>query len=105
MNKKKQNTGFICENCGIKVIPLTNGSYRNHCPECLYSKHVDIIPGDRKNKCGALMQPIGLGYNGKKGYQLIHKCSKCKKIDKNKIATDCIQEDKYLRFIRYSCNK
>ena len=35
--------GFICENCGRKVEPL-GYSCRNHCPYCLYSKHVDIEP-------------------------------------------------------------
>ncbi|WDF05905.1 RNHCP domain-containing protein [Shouchella hunanensis] len=34
-----------------------NGSYRNHCPFCLYSKHQDIIPGDRASTCGGLMEP------------------------------------------------
>lgn len=34
---------FICENCGHKVQRL-GYSCRNHCPYCLYSKHVDINP-------------------------------------------------------------
>jgi hypothetical protein len=24
-------------------MPLKRGSYRNHCPACLYSKHVDAV--------------------------------------------------------------
>ena len=36
---------FICENCGKKVGKL-GYSCRNHCPYCLYSKHVDKNPGD-----------------------------------------------------------
>ena len=40
---------FICENCGRKVEPL-GYSCRNHCPYCLYSKHVDINPGDRRRR-------------------------------------------------------
>lgn len=24
----------------------------NHCPNCLSSKHVDEMPGDREAKCG-----------------------------------------------------
>ena len=31
---------FVCEHCGKKVEPL-GYSCRNHCPYCLYSKHVD----------------------------------------------------------------
>ena len=40
---------FNCEHCGKEVLPLSDGSYRNHCPYCLYSKHVDIVLGDRLN--------------------------------------------------------
>ena len=34
---------FICENCGAKVEKL-GYTCRNHCPHCLYSKHVDVNP-------------------------------------------------------------
>lgn len=61
------NNGFVCENCGCKVRPLTKGGYRNHCPHCLYSKHVDINPGDRASECGGLMEPVGVFLTGKKG--------------------------------------
>jgi hypothetical protein len=47
ISRTAQNQGFTCENCGASVAPLSNGSYRNHCPACLLSKHVDILPGDR----------------------------------------------------------
>ena len=90
---KNENQGFICQNCNKQVEELTNGSYRNHCPFCLYSLHVDIIPGDRKNTCLGLMKPISVEYNSKKGFQLVHKCLKCQNIQKNKIAENTIQED------------
>lgn len=77
MSRKNENNGFICANCGIEVRQLTNGSYRNHCPQCLYSLHVDGEPGDRNSDCSGLMQPIGIAYNSKKGYQIRHKCTKC----------------------------
>ncbi|WP_265181671.1 RNHCP domain-containing protein [Geomicrobium sp. JCM 19055] len=48
------------------VEPLENGSYRNHCPSCLYSKHVDVIPGDRASTCHSLMEPIDLKSHSKK---------------------------------------
>jgi rubrerythrin len=71
---------FTCEHCGLKV----NGDgYTNHCPECLYSKHVDINPGDRLNSCGGLMKPISVEI--KSGdYILLHKCEKCGFEKKNK---------------------
>lgn len=77
MSRKTENTGFICVYCGAYVKPLTNGSYRNHCPFCLYSLHVDKAPGDRRNECGGLMQPISIVFNAKKGYQIKHRCIKC----------------------------
>lgn len=93
MGRKEENKGFVCEHCGCRVLPLSNGSYRNHCPECLYSKHVDDLPGDRANTCGGLMEPIGIQTNSNKGYQIIHRCKKCGEIKVNKLATNTIQSD------------
>lgn len=77
---------FICENCGKKVSKL-GYSCRNHCPYCLFSKHVDIDPGDRLQNCHGLLEPIGIEKN-KKGYIIVFKCQKCGEIRKNKIAED-----------------
>lgn len=77
---------FICENCGKKV-PKLGYSCRNHCPYCLYSKHVDVNPGDRQEECHGLLKPIGLDIN-KKGYVIIFKCEKCGQIRRNKAAED-----------------
>ena len=93
MSRRKENAGFTCDNCGSEVLPLTNGSYRNHCPFCLYSKHVDIIPGDRRAMCGGIMKPVRLVYKPGKGYQLIHKCLKCGSEGTNRIAEYSIQPD------------
>lgn len=78
---------FICENCGKKVDKL-GYSCRNHCPHCLYSKHVDINPGDREETCRGLLEPIDIEINPKKGYVIVFKCKKCRAIRKNKIAED-----------------
>lgn len=78
---------FICENCGKKVEPLKY-SCRNHCPSCLYSKHVDINPGDREENCHGLLEPVGIEISNRKGYVIIHKCKKCGQIRKNKAAKD-----------------
>ena len=78
---------FICENCGKKV-PILGYSCRDHCPYCLFSKHVDKNPGDRSQDCKGLLEPIGLEMNSKKGYVIIYKCKKCGEIRKNKSAND-----------------
>lgn len=78
---------FICENCGKKVEPL-GYSCRNHCPYCLYSKHVDINPGDRAETCHGLLEPIGIETNQRKGYMIVYRCQKCGAIRKNVAARD-----------------
>ncbi|HEX2497650.1 MAG TPA: RNHCP domain-containing protein [Actinomycetes bacterium] len=75
------------------MIPLTNGSYRNHCPACLYSKHVDGRPGDRSAGCGGLMCPVALDYRPGKGQMLIHRCARCGWVQPNRVAADCEQPD------------
>lgn len=77
---------FICENCGKKVEPL-NYTARDHCPYCLYSKHLDILPGDRKNDCQGLLKPIGIE-KFKDTYKILYKCEKCHKPHKNIMAKD-----------------
>lgn len=93
MSRIIENSSFTCEFCGRDIHPLTNASYRNHCPFCLYSKHVDNKPGDRANTCGGLMEPIGLKFKSGKGFQIVHRCIRCGVITVNIIATDTIQAD------------
>jgi len=92
MSKKSENTGFECQECGKEVLPVTNGSYRNHCPFCLYSMHLDILPGDRKEACRGLMEPIGLRQSSKR-LQLTHQCMRCDAIRVNKLAENTVQPD------------
>lgn len=78
---------FVCENCNKNVEKL-NYSCRNHCPHCLYSKHVDINPGDRAETCHGLLKPIGIENNPKKGFVIVYRCEKCGAIRKNVAAKD-----------------
>jgi len=77
---------FICEKCNKKVEKL-NYTARDHCNYCLYSKHVDIMPGDRKNECMGLLKPIGIE-KYKNTYKIIYRCEKCNQLHKNIMATD-----------------
>lgn len=80
---------FTCGHCEQTVEPLAKGSYRNHCPYCLHSKHVDEHgPGDRAATCHGLMAPVGLDSTTKKGFVLLHSCIKCNKNNRNKSAPD-----------------
>lgn len=66
---------FTCAHCGAWVC---GDGYTNHCPKCLWSRHVDENPGDRESKCGGMMAPISATPSGD-GYIITHKCEKCGK--------------------------
>lgn len=69
----KRKEDFVCAVCGRKV---KGDGYTDHCPFCLWSKHVDIFPGDRQEECGGLMEPMGI--EKKKGqWRLLYRCQKC----------------------------
>ena len=89
----KNDNGFICAHCGKEVLPLGYTS-RNHCPFCLWSLHVDINPGDRACECRALMEPVKVVTDPKKGYIILHRCTKCHEIHRNKAAHEAkVQPD------------
>lgn len=97
---RKNDSGFICVNCGKEVEPLGYTS-RNHCPFCLCSLHLDINPGDRASDCGGLLMPIKVETDPKKGYIIISKCQKCGEIRRNKAATDAaVQPDDINKIIK-----
>lgn len=84
MARKFQRTreNFVCEKCGLNVL---GDGYTNHCPHCLWSKHVDINPGDRQANCQGLMMPIGVEL--KEGeYIILHRCNRCGFEKKNRAA-------------------
>ncbi|MEM9624515.1 MAG: RNHCP domain-containing protein [Pseudomonadota bacterium] len=101
MARQCENTGFACVHCGAEVQPVTNGSYRNHCPFCLWSLHVDNQPGDRLSRCRAPMQPVAVVRN-RKGWQIVHQCTKCGHKQPNKVAQMTLQDDMdaLVRFMR-----
>lgn len=96
MSKQFQRTieDFSCENCGFAV---KGNGYTNHCPQCLWSKHVDINPGDREEKCGGLMKPVGVFKKGEV-YNVNQQCQKCGFERKNKI----LPEDDFSKLVAIS---
>ena len=81
---------FRCANCGQLVGPTVSGGHnRNHCPLCLYSRHVDAdTSGDRSSVCGGLMEPIGAFTRPKGEHCLVHRCVRCGFERFNRIAAD-----------------
>ncbi|HBP51590.1 TPA: hypothetical protein DD455_04650 [Candidatus Shapirobacteria bacterium] len=71
--KKKEN--FKCENCGFEV---SGDGYTDHCPKCLWGKHVDEeIPGDRASECGGLMKAVESTYVSGR-YKIHYRCGICR---------------------------
>lgn len=106
MGKKEENTNFICVVCHEHVMPLMNGTYRNHCPFCLSSLHVDEqTPGDRKSTCHGIMKAFRVKFSGKKGWQIVHKCMKCGTEKVNKIAEGDVQSDDWTMIVALSQEK
>lgn len=91
---------FICENCG-SLVNGANYTARDHCPNCLYSKHMDIYPGDRLETCHGLLRPIGIETDPKNDYNILYRCEKCYKRIKNRVARD----DNMDEIIKISVNK
>lgn len=77
---------FVCENCN-NIVEKLNYSARDHCNFCLFSKHLDINPGDRENNCQGLMEPIDIE-KFKDSFKIVYKCQKCNEIHKNIMAKD-----------------
>lgn len=84
MTFKRTVEDFVCEHCGMGV---TGGGYTNHCPRCLWSKHVDIHPGDRLEACGGMMEPVGLE-GSSPDYTIVHTCARCGAVRRNAAAPE-----------------
>ena len=99
------NADFRCQHCGAYVSSsraLAGVSNRNHCPYCLWSRHLDLFEaGDRLAACKAPMRPVGLTLkNSRNKYarigggelMLVHLCTDCERISINRIASDDIPQ-------------
>ncbi len=66
---------FYCEHCNAYI---EGNGYTDHCPKCLWSKHVDNNPGDRACNCKGLMKPVSAVYYRNGRFKLNYLCTKCK---------------------------
>jgi hypothetical protein len=69
----RKREDFVCGQCEAKV---RGNGYTNHCPKCLWSRHVDVQPGDREAECQGMMQPVAALFE-RDGYVIVQKCQKC----------------------------
>jgi hypothetical protein len=98
--KGEAANGFVCAACHAFVCTesgLSCVQNRNHCPYCLWSRHLDLYAaGDRLSACKSLMQPIGLTIKrtfkkygpGYSELMLVHACRGCEALSINRIAAD-----------------
>lgn len=92
--------GFRCIHCRrfVTLDERFSGVHnRNHCPYCLWSRHMDLItPGDRLAACKSAMRPVGLTFkrrqkkysSGQGELMLIHQCTGCGRLSINRTAAD-----------------
>ena len=96
---------YICAHCHghVSAVKLFSGvNNRNHCPYCLWSRHMDLFEaGDRLSACKAPMRPLGLTYKPNRNkysaqaigeLMLVHQCVDCEAISINRIAADDFPE-------------
>jgi hypothetical protein len=100
MSRQQAFRDFRCAHCGniVSSAPWISGVHnRNHCPYCLWSRHLDLFSaGDRLSACKAPMQPIALTSKrncnkysrGPGELMLVHQCTHCGDVSINRIAAD-----------------
>jgi predicted RNA-binding Zn-ribbon protein involved in translation (DUF1610 family) len=81
---QRRRESFTCLSCGQAV---KGTGYTNHCPECLWSRHVDIHPGDRLNDCLGPMEPVASRQRSGQ-FAILHRCQRCGHNQWNRIADE-----------------
>ncbi len=94
---RRTKEDFVCDRCGFFV---GGDGYTNHCPKCLWSKHVDVNPGDRMSECFGMMEPIDVFVKGDE-YAILHKCIKCGYEKKNRTS----KKDDFNSILKISSKK
>ena len=82
-------SAFRCIHCQ-RIVPgaAPGTAHRNHCPHCLWSRHVDRTTGDRGSACRGAMEPVAVGIQGNGEWSLVHRCRECGWVRLNRIAGD-----------------
>lgn len=94
------NADFHCVHCQTYVsaaLGLCAVQNRNHCPYCLWSRHLDLYQaGDRLSACKSAMRPLGLTLKRSRNkyaaaageLMLVHICTGCGSFSINRLAAD-----------------
>ena len=89
-SRRRTPSTFRCGHCRLDVPLSAPGTrHRNHCPNCLWSRHLDgRVPGDRAEDCAGQMEPVGVSVRGDGEWVLVHRCGGCDTVRLNRIAGD-----------------
>ena len=88
-HKSRTESDFRCTHCGFAVSAVAFGTkHRNHCPKCLWSRHLDDEPGDRRCPCSQGMEPIAIEVRRDGEWAIVHRCTGCSMLRTNRIAGD-----------------
>jgi hypothetical protein len=89
MSKPFFSSTFRCGHCDFAVPTQAPGTrHRNHCPICLWSRHLDDVPGDREADCGGLMEPVAISPRPDGEWMIVHRCRRCDELHRTRIAGD-----------------
>lgn len=75
LNPVRRDEAFTCAHCGADIAPHGRTA-RDHCPRCLRSLHVDVVPGDRAASCGGVLDPVGAEQSGG-AWRIRYRCRIC----------------------------
>ena len=85
-NPIRRDEAFTCEGCGAEVGE-GGARVRDHCPDCLCSLHVDVVPGDRAASCRGLLRPVEVELVG--GEAVVrYRCVRCGHEGRNRAHPD-----------------
>nr|WP_184889543.1 RNHCP domain-containing protein [Sphaerisporangium siamense] len=87
--RRARITSFRCLHCRLDVPADAPGTaHRNHCPTCLWSRHLDDTPGDGAAECASGMAPIAIHARHDGEWAIIHRCTACGTLNANRVAGD-----------------
>lgn len=87
---RRRHSTFRCRHCRLDVpLDAPGTMHRNHCPSCLWSRHLDEhVPGDRAAACAGSMEPIAVRVRDDGEWAVVHRCRGCATVRVNRIAGD-----------------
>lgn len=102
-NPIRRDEGFTCLHCGA-LVPPVGRTARDHCPRCLRSLHVDVIPGDRASACGGLMDPVGAELVAGETV-LLYRCRSCGASHRVRAIVDGTEPDDWEQVVKTSAGQ